>query len=182
MTFSLNAAIASGVLAAAMCGPASAQDLSDAETNFVFATSEACTDYFFESWSLEAASEGTGLEFTRLPVGAAFPGPGGAVTSMPVFTTQDGEVYVHENIAVGRCEVFADGMAIMPVFEAIADYVTTEKGFEEVPVRAQAVDGVTFRRFERVVNNIVFFVALAGTETGSEEGDLVAILSFYPDR
>ena len=101
---------------------------------------------------------------------------------MPVFTTQDGEVYVHENIAVGRCEVLADSMTIAPVFDAIADYVTSEKGFEEVPARAQAVDGVTFRRFERVVNNIVFFIALAGTETGNEEGDLVAILSFYPDR
>lgn len=182
MTFSLNAAIASGVLAAAMCGPASAQDLSDAETNFVFATSEACTDYFFDSWSLEAAAEGSGLEFNRLPVGAAFPGPGGAVTSMPVFTTQDGEVYVHENIAVGRCEVFADGLAIAPVFDAIADYVTSVKGFEEVPARAQAEEGVTVRRFERVVNDIVFFIALAGTETVNEEGDLVAILSFYPDR
>ena len=183
MTISIHAAIASSVLAASMCGPSSAQDLTDAETNFVFATSEACTDYFFESWDLAAAADGTGLEFTRLPVGASFPGPGGTVTSMPVFTTQDGDVFVHENIAVGRCEVFAGGMSIEPVFNAIAEYVTVEKGFSEVMTPgAQAAEGVTRRRFERTQDGVVFFIGLSGMPTDGEDGDLVAILSFYPDR
>ena len=168
-----------GVSAAAISGAAQAQDESG-EAMFADAVVETCGEYFFKSWNIEASSEGTGLSFTKLAMGESFPGPGGVVAGMPVFGVDGADMYVHENIAVGRCEIFAGGLVVAEAFDAVAaQAVTEEKGFVAVDPGVEAAPGVSFARYERVVDDIVFFLALSGFET-ADRTSLTAVTSFYP--
>ena len=168
-----------GISTAMFTGAGHAQDTTG-ESMFADAVVETCGEYFFNRWDIEASSEGTGRAFTRLAMGEPFPGPGGLVAGMPVFGVDGADMYVHENIAVGRCEIFAGGINVAEAFDAVAAQAVTEaKGFVAVDPGVEAVPGVSFARYERVVNNVVFFLALSGSET-ADGTSLTAVTSFYP--
>lgn len=139
----------------------------DVQESFADSVTEVCVPMFPEIGDLKEIAQTSGIHLERLKAGSTF--PGGIVTAMPVYRTDDGITHIRQNLIAGACEVFAYGAPVGATFDRVASVLTDdEMQYSEIVGTGVEIPEKTFLRvFEKNEADIVYTVSLSGNEPGA---------------
>ena len=139
----------------------------DVQKSFADAVSDVCVPMFPEIGDLKEVAQASGIHLERLKAGSRF--PGGIVTAMPVYRSDDGITHIRQDLIAGECEVFAYGAPVEVTFDQIAAVLTNDDpGFSELAdAGADMPEKTFFREFAKPQDDIVYTVVLSGNEPGA---------------
>jgi hypothetical protein len=128
---------------------------------------DVCVPMFPEIGDLKDIAAASGIHLDRLKVGSQF--PGGIVTAMPVYRSDDGITHIRQDLIAGACEVSSYGPQVEDTFNRTSAALTKDgEGFSEVPnVGDDLPEKIFLRVFEKPEDGIVYEVVLSGNEPGA---------------